>query len=360
LFHNIKETGGMSMKQKSKSSFFSLIAFIVVIFGIISVIVVFNYNKRTIWNTGNISGNTAGNLYNYGLFCEYNDKVYFSNAYDQGDLYVMDSNGTHIKKFYNDTASYINVYGKYLYYGRNNLNEDTRSAIFRGNLFGAYRINTDGSNLLCFSQEPCGVVSLGNNKVFYQHYESETALSLRSVSINGKNEKTIHTSAINPSCIEDGSMYFNNVSDNYNLSALDIDSGNTRVIHEGSFWYPIFDDPYIYYMDIANDYSLARINLSNNEKEDLGTGRVDTYNLYGDYIYFQTNDTKSPSLNRMRKDGTNVEKIIDGNFCNINITSNFVYFNQFGYDTPIYKVSTTGGINVTRFDEADIAVVEEK
>lgn len=348
------------MKQKSKSSIFSLIVFFVILVCIISAIVVYNYNKRTVWNMGNVSGNTAGNLYNYGLFCEYNDKIYFSNSYDQGDLYVMDSNGNNIKKLYDDTVSYINVAGKYLYYGRNNLNEDTRAAIFRGNLFGAYRINTDGSNILCFSQEPCGVVSLGNNKVFYQHYDSETALSLRSVSIDGKNETTIDDSAINPSCIEDGTMYFNNVSDNFNLSTMDVESGSTNVINDGSFWHPIYDETYVYFMDIENNYSLARINLSNNEKEDLGTGRVDTYNLYGDYIYFQTNDDTNPCLSRMKKDGTNTEKIIDGNFCNINITSNFVYFNQFGYDTPIYKLSTTGGINVTRFDEADVAVVEEQ
>ncbi len=344
------------MKQKSKSSIVSLFVLFVVLASIISAIVVYNYNNRIVWNKGDVSGNTAGNLYNYGLFCEYNDKIYFSNSYDQGDLYVMDLNLTHIKKLYNDTASYINVAGKYLYYGRNNLNEDNSSAIFRGNLFGVYRLNTDGTDLVCFNQEPCGVVSLGNNTVFYQHYDTETALSLRSVSIDGKSENTISDSAINPSCIEDGIMYFNNVSDNFNLSTMDVESENINTIYDGSFLNPIYDGSYVYFMDIENDYSLARINLSTNEKEDLGTGRVDAYNLYGDYIYYQTNDATNPYLGRMKKDGTNVEKIIDGNFCNINITSNYVYFNQFGYDTPIYKLSTTGDINVTRFDEANEAV----
>lgn len=348
------------MKNKSKSSIVSLIVLIAIIAIITTIIVIYNFSKKTIFNTGNVSGNIAGNLYNNGLFCEYNDKIYFSNSYDQGNLYVMDTNGSNIKKLYNDTASYINVAGKYLYYARNNLNETNLDAIFRGNLFGVYRINTDGTNVLSLNEEACGVVSLGNNKIFYQHYDSETALTLRSISIDGTNEVNIEEDSINPSCIDDGTMYYNNVTNNFNLCSLDTESENIKEIYNGSCWNPIHDGAYIYFMDLDNNYSLARVNLSTNEKEDLGTGRVDTYNLYGDYIYFQANDPTTPRLCKMKKDGTDVETIIDGNFCNINITSDYVYFNQFGNDTPIYRVATTGDINVTRFDEADDAVVAEK
>ena len=42
-------------------------------------------------------GNTAGNLNNGGLFCEYDGKVYFSNAYDSGTLYVMNPDETGVK-----------------------------------------------------------------------------------------------------------------------------------------------------------------------------------------------------------------------------------------------------------------------
>lgn len=348
------------MKQKSKSSIISLIIFIIIVIFIIVGIFAYNFTKRTIWNTGNVSGNTAGNLYNKGLFCEYNDKIYFSNSYDQGDIYVMDLNGMHIKKFYDDTASYINVSGKYIYYARNNLNETNISSVFRINLFGVYRLDINGKNNVTLSNETCGAVSLGNNKLFYQHYDSTSALSLRSVSIDGSNETNLDASAINPSCIKDGMMYYNNVSDNFNLCTMNVESASTQTIYEGACWHPIYDGTYVYFMDIDNNYSLARVNLLTMEKEDLNTGRIDTYNLYGDYIFYQVNDATNPCLCRMKKDGTNVEKIIDGNFTNINVTSNYVYFNQFGYDTPMYKVRTTGDINVTRFDEAEEAVQKKK
>ena len=43
-------------------------------------------------------GNTAGNLYNSGLFCEYDGTVYFSNAADNGALYSMNVDETEVKK----------------------------------------------------------------------------------------------------------------------------------------------------------------------------------------------------------------------------------------------------------------------
>lgn len=344
------------MKQKSKTAIVSFFIVIVILTIIIALSVSYRFSNKTSFNLGNVSGNMAGNLYNNGLFCEYNGKIYFSNSYDEGDLYVMNSDGSNISKLYNDTISHINVAGKYIYYSRNNLNPDNLDAIFRGNMFGVYRLNTNGKNLLILNNETCGVVSLGNNKIFYQHYDSETALSLRSISIDGTNEQNLTKDAINPSCIIDGTMYYSNVSGNYNLMAMDIESGATSVLYEGACWNPIYDDNYIYFMDIANDYALSRVNLSSLEKQDLGTGRVDTYNLYGEYIYFQANEATNPKLCRMKKDGSEVETILSGNFCNINVTSDYVYFNQYGFDTPIYRIKTSGNINVTRFDEASDAI----
>lgn len=344
------------MKQNSKTKILSFLVLIIILVIIILLSVSYRFNKETTFNSGNISGNTAGNLYNNGIFCEYNGKIYFSNSYDEGDLYVMNLDGSHITKLYDDTVSYINAAGKYIYYARNNLNEDNLNEIFRGNLYGVYRIDQTGKNIISLSDETCGVVSLGNNQIFYQQYTADTALTLKSISIDGSNKKDLSDTAINPSCIVDGTMYYNNVSDNYNLMAMDIETGSTSVIYDGTCWNPIYDDNYIYFMDIENNYVLSRINLSTLEKQDLGTGRIDTYNLNEEYIYFQTNDETNPSLNRMKKDGTEVETILSGNFCNINVTSEYVYFNQFGYDTPIFRISSFGEIEVSRFDDAADAV----
>ena len=77
-------------------------------------------NPETKMNQGYVNGNTAGNLYNGGLFCEYNGVIYFANPSDGGKLYSMDSNGNNLKKLTNDNATYINVDDNYIYYLINN------------------------------------------------------------------------------------------------------------------------------------------------------------------------------------------------------------------------------------------------
>ena len=67
-----------------------------------------------------MNGNTAGNLYNGGLFCEYDGTVYFSNPSDGGKLYSMSPDGSNLAKLCDDTVSYINADEHYLYYVRNN------------------------------------------------------------------------------------------------------------------------------------------------------------------------------------------------------------------------------------------------
>ena len=43
--------------------------------------------KKQRYNDSYVNGNTAGNLYNYGMFCEHNGTIYFSNPNDSYRLY---------------------------------------------------------------------------------------------------------------------------------------------------------------------------------------------------------------------------------------------------------------------------------
>ncbi|MCR5754177.1 MAG: DUF5050 domain-containing protein, partial [Acetatifactor sp.] len=61
-------------------------------------------------------GNTAGNLYNSGLFCEHDGIVYFSNAYDNGRLYSMLPDESGIKKINDLQVRNLLAGGHYLYF----------------------------------------------------------------------------------------------------------------------------------------------------------------------------------------------------------------------------------------------------
>ena len=70
------------------------------------------YTGRTYFNTSYVNGNTAGNLYNNGLFCEHDGTIYFSNPDDNYHLYSMDITGGNVKKLQNDIVSYIRTNAK--------------------------------------------------------------------------------------------------------------------------------------------------------------------------------------------------------------------------------------------------------
>ena len=59
-------------------------------------------------NPDYVVGNTAGNLYNGGTFCEDDEYVYFSNAYDNGALYRMRPDESDMKKLVSTQVSSIN------------------------------------------------------------------------------------------------------------------------------------------------------------------------------------------------------------------------------------------------------------
>ena len=69
----------------------------ITIFGIL-----YYSSGRTYLNDEELVGNTAGNIYNGGLFCERDGRIYFSNDNDDGSLYVMNSNSTNFKKLHTD------------------------------------------------------------------------------------------------------------------------------------------------------------------------------------------------------------------------------------------------------------------
>ena len=89
-------------------------------------------------------------------------------------------------------------------------------------------------------------------------------------------------------------------------------------------------------MDVSSNYRLCRYSLTQQAVEVLTNERVDCFNLGSGYIYYQTNDAANPQLKCMHMDGSNVLTIADGIYTNINMTSRYVYFQEFGEDGKLY------------------------
>lgn len=104
-------------------------------------------------------------------------------------------------------------------------------------------------------------------------------------------------------------------------------------------------------MDIDNNYRISRIDLTTGSKEFLTDSRVDCYNISGDYLYYQRSSPTNPAFCRVKLDGSSQpEEIRSGNYTNICVTSDFVYFASFESQSTIYQIPTSNSTVVTLFN----------
>ena len=304
-------------------------------------------NNRIVYNNDNAVGNTAGNLNNGGLFCEYNDKIYFANPYDYNKLYVMDSDCTNAMKLNDDSVGSINVCGNYIYYVKNNFKQETIGTIFMGQFFGVYRCDLNGESPKALYDQLSGIIALSGNDLYYQHYSDTTPLAFHKVDIAGKKDTKISDTPYSPACVQNQTIYFSDPEGKHNVLSYDTKSGRTSVVYDCNSYLADVENGYIYYIDLSKNYSLVRYNLSNKTLEQLYAGTKDSkiinFNVYGNKIFFQLEgDSAETGLYRMNIDGTQIDPIAIGNVTNIHCTSRYTFFQYYEDQGVLYRVSTSG------------------
>lgn len=193
--------------MKLKRSVKFIIPAVVVVLIVVAV-VVHTLPKKKQTNSADAAGNTAGNLMNGGLFCEYNNKIYFANPYDHNYLYVMDSDCSNARMLNSDSVASLNIYNDKIYYVKNNFSKEMIGTILRGQLFGIYQTDLEGQNSTMLYNHLTGSVSLCGNYLYYQHYESDVGITLHRMDIDGENDKLVSNTPYNPSCVSEGKIYF--------------------------------------------------------------------------------------------------------------------------------------------------------
>ena len=218
------------------------------------------------------------------------------------------------------------------------------AGIYRSNLKGKSVVGLDRCNIV--SMQLCG------NYLYYETYSSQNGTTLDKIKIDKTDQKTVAEEIINPNCFVNGRIYYNGAQGDHYLHALDVRTDRSSIVWQGDLWNPIVQGNYVYYMDISENYRLCRYNLNEQVVEVLTNERLDMFNVYDDYIYYQVSSADAPALKRMRTDGSSQELVREGIYQNINITSEYVYFNTFNESVPVYRTYTYGPVNVTTFDAA--------
>ncbi len=313
-------------------------------------------SSRIPHNDPSVTGNTAGNLNNGGLFAEEDGRVYFSNAYDGGCLYSMNADETDLKKLSTSSVSAINAAGDYLYYYMDSSGGGTGLGyVLR--TYGVYRSKTDGKNLTCLDRNAAVTMQLCGDYLYYQRYNNTDFTQLYKLKTDKSENTLVYDGVVNPASCHNGIIYFNGTERDHYLYALDTATDTISTLYQGNLWYPVWQDGYVYYMDVSSDYRLCRLSLSENTVEILTNDRADFFNVSDFYIYYQRNSADQPALMRMGLDGSNPEIVAEGNYSNLNLTSAYAYFTSFGADTPVYHTPVNGPVSVSTFQAAAEAVL---
>ena len=320
------------------------------------LIIVNKINKRIPENPSGTIGNTSGNLYNGGLFCENDGYVYFSNPYDGNSLYCMRPDETEMKKLVTTQVASINADGKFLYYYQGGSGGNAGLG-FLISTTGVFRTQKDNpKNVACLDRVLGKYVILADNTVYYTCADDD--VSLKCIGTDGENKETLLELDILPVSVQNSTFYYINNEENLHLMAYDLRSKSSRQVLLDDIYMPIIEGNTVYGIDIHDNYALVRLDIATGEKTLLDSDRTDLINVTDSYIYYQTSGT-TPQLKRIRRDGSDMAVVRDGAHSNINATSSYVYFTGFGSTTPMYKTPASGSVNVTTFDAASAAALEE-
>lgn len=344
------------MSDKTKVIVILSVLFIV-LGGVLGIGSLQEYLRR---NPEDTVGNTAGNLNNGGYFCQVGEKVFFANSYDGGKLYTMNVDGTEIKKLSDAPVSQLNADENYVYYYSNDVASTAGLGGFSVRLLGIYRANYKGKKAKCLEQVNCGNVILVGNNLYYQRYADKSTTTLQKMNVHSKESEAVFNFPANPVAVYGGRIYYNGVVDDHNLYCYDLTTGSDSLVFTGNVCYPDAEGDYIYYMDADNDYQLCRYDMAAGESQTLTTDRIDQYLVCGNYIFYQKNGETDAALKFMYTDGSDAQVLAEGNYTDLNATTQYLYFREFGDDTVTYQIALNdGSFSIGTFDAAKEAAANK-
>ena len=198
-------------------------------------------------NPAGTVGNTAGNLYNGGYFCEDSEgRVFFSNSYDNGALYVMNADETDVEKISSNTVKSINTGGDYLYYYLSDSSGSTGLGFVR-RVIGVYRSDKDGNNIDTLSRDPATTLLLVDNNLYIQSIPDSGGIRLLKISTDGEEETVISTDKIYPACAVNGRIYYNDNTNSLFLYQWDTNTDTSSLVVKYNMWNPIRQGDYVYF-----------------------------------------------------------------------------------------------------------------
>lgn len=344
--------------KKAKKGVILALVFIVVIACATTAIIIRKKNNEVDPNPLSTVGNTGGNLQNSGLFVlsDSDGRIYFSNLFDRGYIYSMNSDETDIKLEVPVCAKEILSGGDYLYYYMDS-SGGGQGIGYVVKTHGMYRYKKGTDKIVCLSRDPILAMQLIGNEIYFLKSDESAVTRTYTMATEKSEPQKISDSVIYPYTARDAVIYFSGNEKDHYLYAFDTRSKTIYTAFQGDLCNPQYVGGYMYYMDFSGNYRICRYNTGTHDVEILTKDRADLFNVCDSCIFYQKNDKNNPCLMRMGLDGSNPTVIANGLFCDINVTDRYVYFRSYDDKTKLYHAPIGGG-NASEFTAAKNAIKE--
>ena len=351
------------MQKKKFSSLKSNIIIVLVAVAFILVFVIAKFSGRVIPNTEGAVGNSACNLYNEGLFCADDKRIYFSNLKDGGSLYSMSKDLSDFEYMQEDTAGYINNTSNYVVYSRlNYTRNDSVKHVLQFSYSGIYRVTKKGSHSIggIYSYD-VGSVGLIGNEVYYQKHEKDGNMNLYRAGLDGKNDELLLEEKIVPGTLTSSKIYYAGAEDDHYIYSFYPDSKQKVVIYKGNCYQPALIGGNIYFISLSKNYNIAKIDEYGQNPTILVEEKCTFYNVTPDeqYVVYQIDDGKNNRLEMMNLSTFEKTVIKKGDYNGINIIDDKVFFREFGTD-EVYYFSLYSPSQVETFNPPDLSEDKKK
>lgn len=344
-------------KERASSAKANILAVLVGI-AFILVFVITKFSGRVVPNTEGAIGNTACNLYNGGLFCADDNKIYFSNLKDRGSLYSMSKDLSDFEYMQEDTAGYINNTTNYVVYSRlNYTRNDTVKRVLQFSYSGIYRVAKKGSHAIggIYAYD-VGVVGLIGNKVYYQRHEKDGNMNLYCTGLDGKNDELLLEEKVVPGTLTSSKIYYGGAEEDHYIYSFDPLTKQRVVIYKGNCYQPALVGGSIYFISLSQNYNIAKVDEYGQNPTILVKEKCSFYNVTPDeqYVVYQVDDGKNNRLEMMNLSTLDKTVIKTGDYNSINIIGDRVFFREFVTD-EVYYFSLSSPSQVDTFNPPDLS-----
>lgn len=277
-----------------------------------------NGDTRTVFITtvSNNRGNTIGNISNYGFAVENDDWIFYN--YDETKIIrINKENGERDVVLEKEGIDSLNLIDDKLYYDIYDDDEVDE---------GIYVIDLNNNEIQKLCEDSACDINIVDGYIYYINYSDDG--TIYRMNIDGSEKQKINSLSFYSLVVEGDWMYVINSIDDYKLSKLKTDGTELIVLdnEHSDCSYINISGEWIYYILDYED-GIFRVKKDGSEQQKLITKNVSLINVYKDYVFFSYEEVNDKSyLCRIDKNGQNL-MILDSkdNDYEINLIDNTIY-----------------------------------